>query len=124
MLAHYIRVHLDWSRARRMAVGTVSMLVGAALTIYSFYVQAVPGIIHTTPVLEIGWAFCTINCVLLTAGTFLMFTCINAELRNVSDAHLLARVMGDRIQGVSRSSYGCRDTGNRDKHICQLLCDY
>ncbi len=79
VLAHYIRVHLDWSRARRMAVGTVSMLVGAALTIYSFYVQAVPGIIHTTPVLEIGWAFCTINCVLLTAGTFLMFTCINAE---------------------------------------------
>ena len=33
---------------------------------YSFY-----------PVIEIGWAFCTINCVLLTAGTFLLFTCIN-----------------------------------------------
>ena len=48
----------------------------AAITIYSFYVQAVPGEILPTPVLEIGWAFCTINCVLLTAGTFLMFSCI------------------------------------------------
>ena len=52
------------------------MLIGAAITIYSFYVQAVPGEILPTPVLEIGWAFCTINCVLLTAGTFLMFSCI------------------------------------------------
>lgn len=53
------------------------MLIGAAATIYSFYIQATPGEILTTPVIEIGWAFCTINCVILTAGTFLMFTCIN-----------------------------------------------
>ena len=52
------------------------MVAGAALTIYSFYIQAIPGITHSTPVIEIGWAFCTINCVLLTAGTFLAFTCI------------------------------------------------
>ena len=44
---------------------------------YSFYIQAVPGEILSTPVIEIGWAFCTINCVLLTTGTFLIFTCIN-----------------------------------------------
>ncbi len=31
-----------------------------------------------TPVLEVGWAFCTINCVTLTFGTFLLFTCISA----------------------------------------------
>jgi len=37
----------------------------------------VPGEILSTPVIEIGWAFCTINCVLLTTGTFLIFTCIN-----------------------------------------------
>ena len=54
------------------------MLIGAAVTIYSFYVQAVPGIVHSTPVIEVGWAFCTINCVALTFGTFLLFTCIKA----------------------------------------------
>ena len=79
VLAHYIRVHLTWSRSRRFTVGLISMLVGAVLTISSFYVQAVPGQIHATNVIEIGWAFCTINCVLLTAGTFLMFTCIETE---------------------------------------------
>ena len=52
------------------------MVVGALLTIYSFYVQAIPGVTLVTPEIEIGWAFCTINCVLLTAGTFLAFTCI------------------------------------------------
>ncbi|MBQ8423876.1 MAG: acyltransferase [Coprobacter sp.] len=79
VLAHYIRVHLTWGRSTRLIVGLVSMLIGAVVTIGSFYVQAVPGVIHKTPVLEIGWAFCTINCVLLTAGAFLLFSCINAE---------------------------------------------
>lgn len=76
VLAHYIRVHLTWSRRKRLGIGAALMAVGAVWTIYSFYVQAVPGVVHETPVIEIGWAFCTINCVLLTAGTFLMFTCI------------------------------------------------
>lgn len=79
VLAHYIRVHLDWSTRRRVAVGLVSMIAGAVLTIGSFYVQAVPGQVHPTPVIEIGWAFCTLNCVLLTAGTFLLFTCIRQK---------------------------------------------
>ena len=77
VLAHYIRVHLTWNRSKRLTIGTILMVVGAALTIYSFYIQAIPGELHTTPVIEIGWAFGTINCVILTAGTFLMFTCIN-----------------------------------------------
>lgn len=77
VMAHYIRVHLTWDRTKRLAIGTVLMVVGAVLTIYSFYVQAIPGEVLPTPVIEIGWAFCTINCVLLTAGTFLMFSCIN-----------------------------------------------
>lgn len=77
VLAHYIKVHLDWNRRKRLTVGSAAMLIGAALTIYSFYTQATPGQIHPTPQLEIGWSFCTVNCVLLTAGTFLMFTCIN-----------------------------------------------
>ena len=79
VLAHYIRVHLTWSRNKRFAVGLAGMIAGAFLTIYSFYAQAVPGIVHSTPVIEIGWAFCTLNCVILTAGTFLMFSCIEAK---------------------------------------------
>lgn len=70
VLAHYIRVHLTWGRSLRLRVGFLLMLVGAAATIWSFYVQAVPGVVHSTPVIEVGWAFCTLNCVALTAGTF------------------------------------------------------
>lgn len=77
VMAHYIRVHLTWGRSRRFAIGAILLVVGAVLTIGSFYVQAVPGEIISTPVLEVGWAFCTINCVMLTAGAFLLFTCID-----------------------------------------------
>lgn len=76
VLAHYIRVHLTWSRSRRIAVGLTAMIVGAVATILSFYVQAVPGVNHSTPVLEVAWAFCTPNCVVLTMGTFLLFSTI------------------------------------------------
>lgn len=77
VLTHYIHVHLTWNRSKRLVIGIASMVVGALLTIYSFYVQAIPGVTLVTPEIEIGWAFCTINCVLLTAGTFLAFTCID-----------------------------------------------
>ena len=79
VMAHYIRVHLTWNRSKRLTIGTILMVVGAVWTIYSFYIQAIPGEILVTPEIEIGWAFCTINCVLLTAGTFLLFTCINRQ---------------------------------------------
>lgn len=79
VLAHYIHTHLTWSRSKRFIIGTILMVIGTVLTIYSFYSQAIPGETLSTPVIEIGWAFCTINCVLLTAGTFLMFTCINSS---------------------------------------------
>lgn len=77
VLAHYIRVHLDWNRSTRIRAGILMLVVGALATIYSFYVQAVPGEQLETPVLEIGWAFCTINVVVLTTGTFLLFSCIS-----------------------------------------------
>lgn len=80
VLAHYIRVHIDWQRSKRFWVGLVALLIGAATTIYSFYVQAVPGVLHDTPVIEIGWAFCTINCVVLTFGAFMLFSCIEQEV--------------------------------------------
>ena len=85
VLAHYIRVHLDWSRRKRAVVGFALMAAGAAATIWSFWVQAVPGVLHVTPVLEIGWSFCTINCVALPAGAFLLFPCIDRPCRLVTD---------------------------------------
>lgn len=76
VLAHYIHVHLTWNRSKRFIIGIVSMLIGAAITIYSFYVQAVPGEILPTPVLEIGWASAPSTVCCLRPGTFLMFSCI------------------------------------------------
>ena len=79
VLAHYIRVHLTWSRATRLWSGTLMLLAGAAATIYSFYIQAIPGQLLETPVIEIGWAFCTINVLAATAGAFLMFSTIGQK---------------------------------------------
>lgn len=79
VLAHYIRVHLNWERSKRFRVGLVAFVVGTAITIWSFYSQATPGVIHPTPVIEVGWAFCTINCVVATFGAFLLFTCIEQK---------------------------------------------
>lgn len=79
VMAHYIRVHLDWSRQRKLCVGSALTIIGAVATVLSYYVQAIPGEILSTPELEIGWSFCTINVVCLTAGAFLMLSCIERE---------------------------------------------
>lgn len=79
VIAHYIRVHLNWTRTRRMIIGSCLLLIGAVWTILSFYLQATPGVLYSTPELEIGWSFCTINCLILTTGAFLIFTCIKKE---------------------------------------------
>ena len=93
VLAHYIRVHLGWERGRRLWVGAVMLVAGAFATIYSFYVQAVPGELLDTPVLEIGWAFCTLNCVVLSTGAFLLFTCITIPAPRM-------------VESASKLSYG------------------
>lgn len=101
VLAHYIRVHLDWSRSKRLYAGAALTAVGAVWTILSFYLQAVPGELHDTTVLEIGWSFCTINCVMLTTGAFLLFTCIRksetprivADLSNMSYGMYLMHIL-------------------------------
>ena len=101
VIAHYIRVHLNWTRTRRMAIGSCLLLIGAVWTILSFYVQATPGVLYSTPELEIGWSFCTINCLMLTTGAFLLFTCIEkertpkiiAELSNLSYGMYLMHIL-------------------------------
>lgn len=77
VMAHYIAHHLTWSRDRRFRTGLLLTVAGAAVTIWSFWVQAVPGVSHVTMDLELAWCFCTFNVVACTVGTFLMFSCIS-----------------------------------------------
>ena len=76
VLAHFIRVHIHWSNAKRLKVGTACFLIGAAFTAWSFWWKGVPGEMMETPMLEWSWEFCTPNVVLATFGVFLLFTCI------------------------------------------------
>lgn len=79
VLAHYIRVHLDWDRSRRMRVGALCFLAGAAFTAWSFWHAGIPEKPVETPMLEWSWEFCTPNVLLATVGAFLMFTCIEKK---------------------------------------------
>ena len=106
VMAHYIREHLDWSTRKKMIVGAVLMTVGAIVTILSFYVQATPGIVISTPVLEIGWNFCTINVACLTAGTFLMFSCIKRSEAPRIITRLSKLSYGMYLMHISGCTYG------------------
>lgn len=106
VMAHYIREHLDWSTRKKMIAGAVLMTVGAIVTILSFYVQATPGIVISTPVLEIGWNFCTINVACLTAGTFLMFSCIKRSEVPRIITRLSKLSYGMYLMHISGCTYG------------------
>lgn len=79
VLAHYIRVHINWPSGKRMRIGAVCFLVGAAFTVWSFWWKGVPGQLIETPMLEWSWEFCTPNVLLATFGLFLMFTCVKQQ---------------------------------------------
>ena len=79
VLAHYIKVHLDWDRRKKLLVGGAALLVGSAFTVWSFYFKGVPGRLIETPMLEWAWEFCTPNVLLATFGAFLLFTCIEGK---------------------------------------------
>ncbi len=76
VLGHYIRVHLSWSRSRRLRVGLLCFVAGAAFTGWSFWWKGVPGQLIETPMLEWSAEFCTPNVLLATFGLFVTFTCI------------------------------------------------
>lgn len=79
VMAHYIHVHLQWSRPKRLRIGTICFLIGAAFTAWSFWFRGTPGQLIETPLLEWSWEFCTPNVVLATFGAFLLFTCIEQK---------------------------------------------
>ena len=83
-----------------MGIGIVCTIIGAVATILSFYIQAVPapdGMPRNDLLtkVEIGWCFCTINCVVFTFGVFLLFTCIE----NAGKCYPV-------ILDISKTSYG------------------
>lgn len=94
VLAHYIRHHINWSRAKKLAVGSACFVAGAAFTAWSFWLKGVPGQMIETPMLEWAWEFCTPNVLLATFGLFLVFTCIEK-----TEAPAV-------ITGISRLSFG------------------
>ena len=77
VLAHYIRYHLQWTDSKRVAVGLVCFIVGAAFTGWSFWLKGVPGVAIETPMLEWSWEFCTLNVLMATYGLFLLFSTIH-----------------------------------------------
>ena len=79
VMAHYIRFHLDWDKAKRLRVGILCFLAGAAFTGWSFWLKGVPGQLIETPMLEWSWEFCTPNVLLASFGAFLMFSCIERK---------------------------------------------
>ena len=76
VLAHYIRVHLHWTRKKRLTIGAIAFFIGATFTAWSFWWKGIPGQVIETPLLEWSWEFCTPNVLLATFGAFLLFTCI------------------------------------------------
>ena len=79
VMAHYIRFHLGWDKAKRLRVGILCFLAGAAFTGWSFWLKGVPGQLIETPMLEWSWEFCTPNVLLASFGAFLMFSCIERK---------------------------------------------
>lgn len=94
VLAHYIRFHLNWERPRRLRVGALCFVAGAAFTAWSFWWKGVPGQLIDTPMLEWAWEFCTPNVLCATFGAFLLFTCIEAP------------VAPKAVTGIAKLSYG------------------
>lgn len=79
VLAHYVRVHLKWSRGRRLRIGALFFLIGAVFTAWSFWWKGVPGQLIETPMLEWSWEFCTPNVLCASFGLFVLFTTIKPK---------------------------------------------
>ena len=79
VMAHYIRYHLDWSRRRKLIVGSICWFIGAAFTGWAFWYKGVPGGPIDTPTLEWAWEFCMPNVLIASFGAFLLFSCIRRK---------------------------------------------
>ena len=96
VLAHFIRVHLDWNRRKKLIIGTICFLVGAAFTGWSFWFKGEPGLVLETPELEWSWEFCSLNVLIATFGAFLLFSCIENVPEKVQKP----------VTGIAKLSFG------------------
>ena len=94
VLAHYIRMHVDWSVRRSLAVGIPMLAVGygATLLIFDHFAATSDNWVDW----ELGWRFCTPNVALMAAGIFVMMKRIRVRSGRV------AAVVGD----MSKMSFG------------------
>ena len=86
VMAHYIRFHLSWDRGKKLRIGTICLLVGAAFTGWSFWHAGLPGKMIETPMLEWSWA---LHMHQATAGTPMDYKSVEALIRYVPDAPFL-----------------------------------
>lgn len=103
VLAHYIRKHLKWNRSKRLQVGLLCLVAGAAFTGWSFWLKGEPQVVIETPMLEWAWEFCTPNVLLATFGAFLLFTCIGMKERVKGASEYKAPAI---VTSISKLSFG------------------
>lgn len=103
VLAHYIRKHLQWNRSKRLQVGLLCLVAGAAFTGWSFWLKGEPQVVIETPMLEWAWEFCTPNVLLATFGAFLLFTCIGMKEKVKGASEYKAPTI---VTGISKLSFG------------------
>lgn len=95
VLGHYIKVHLDWSKAKRLTIGVICLLAGWTFTILSFYLRVEPGVPQELGYIEFAWCFCIVNCAVATFGAFVLFTTIDVPGK-----------MYAVVKSISLNSYG------------------
>lgn len=94
ILAHYIRVHINWNLRKTLSIAIPVFLVGYSWTACQFYIHST--LSADAYWVEIPWRFCTPNVALMTFALFVVFKKIN------STGGLFYRI----VTSVSRLSYG------------------
>ncbi len=100
VMAHYIRVHLNWDCKKKLIIGTLCLVGGCVFTAWSFWWKGVPGVKIETPMLEWAWEFCTPNVAIATFGAFVLFSLIKPVSKD--KVGLGTRV----ITNISKLSFG------------------
>lgn len=74
VLAHYIRHHLKWKKAKKILIGTLLYVIGYFITASIWY-NRIPTA-ETLQQLELSWRFCTPNVIIMSFGAFIIIQAI------------------------------------------------
>jgi len=94
VLAHYVRIYIDWSLKKSLIVGLTLFLIGYAFTSTVYYHQV--QVATELQQLELSWRFNSFNVVLMTIGLFLIIKKINFQ----------SPTLYKLVQDISKLSYG------------------